>query len=243
MYEDKTVLAVIPARGGSKGIPGKNIKSLCGHPLIAYTISAARKSKYVDSVIVTTDSEEIAEVSKKYGAEIPFMRPESLAADTSKTIDAIVHARDAMLDLGRGYDVLVLMQPTSPLRHAEDVDGAIEAFFSHAMMAVASVLETSENPILTRHLDEFGIMHPLMPVSSTIRRQDMPRFYHVNGAIYVNDFYGLSLNTSLNDNPVAYIMEKDRSLDIDNIDDFLRAEAILKNLDEPCIIDERSEER
>ena len=237
MFEGKTVLAVIPARGESKGIPGKNIKPLCGHPLIAYTVSAARKSKYVDSVIVTTDSEEIAEVAKKYGAEIPFMRPESLAADTSKTIEALVHARDTMVNLGREHDVIILMQPTSPLRRAEDADAAIEAFFSHGRMGVASVSEVSENPILTRRVDEFGIMHPLMPVSSTVRRQDMPRFYHVNGAICVNDFHGISHDTSLNDNPVAYIMEKDRSLDIDNIDDFLRAEAILKNLDDPRIVD------
>lgn len=236
MYEDKSVLALIPARGGSKGIPGKNIKPLCGHPLIAYTISAARKSKYVDAVVVTTDSKEIAEVSRRYGAEIPFMRPERLSSDTSKTIDAVVHARDAMVDLGREYDVIVLMQPTSPLRHAEDVDGAIEAYFSHGLMGVASVLEASEKPVLTRRLDEFGIMHPLIPISSTIRRQDMPRFYHVNGAIYVNDFHGLSLDTSLNDNPVAYVMKKDRSLDIDNIEDFLRAEAILEKLDKPQLV-------
>ena len=236
MYEDKSVLAIIPARGGSKGIPGKNIKPLCGHPLIAYTVSAARKSKYVDAVVVTTDSKEIAEVSRRYVAEVPFMRPEKLASDTSKTIDAVVHARDAMVNLGREYDIIVLMQPTSPLRHAEDVDGAIEAYFSHGLMGVASVLEASENPVLTRHLDEFGVMHPLIPISSTIRRQDMPRFYHVNGAIYVNDFHGLSLDTSLNDNPVAYVMKKDRSLDIDNIEDFLRAEAILEKLDKPQLV-------
>lgn len=236
MYGDKTVLSVVTARGGSKGIPGKNIKLLCGHPLISYTISAARKSRYVDDVIVSTDSDEIAEVALRYGAEVPFMRPCELAADTAKSIDALVHARDMMKSMGREYDAIVLLQPTSPLRHAGEIDEAIETFFSHGMMGVASVLEAAENPILTRYIGDSDVLHPVIPVSSTVRRQDMPRFYHVNGAIYVNDSHSLTNETSLNDNPIAYIMEKDCSLDIDNIEDFLRAEIILKELGDPELV-------
>ncbi|MBS5451810.1 MAG: acylneuraminate cytidylyltransferase family protein [Coriobacteriia bacterium] len=233
MFDNKTIVAVIPARGGSKGIPKKNIKILRGHPLIAYTISAARKSRYVDAVIVSTDSEEIANVARRYGAEVPFVRPQGLASDTSKSIDVLVHARDVLVNMGRDYDVIVLMQPTSPLRSADEVDGAIEAFFSHGMMGTASVQLTSDNPILTRRLDEFGVLHPIIPISSTVRRQEMPPFYHVNGAIYVNDAHKINDHTSLNDNPISYVMNKDRSLDIDNIEDFLRAETILAKLDDP----------
>lgn len=237
MFDNNKVLAIIPARGGSKGIPGKNIKCLCGHPLIAYTINAALKSRYVDDVLVSTDSEEIARISNQYGAETPFLRPSHLAQDTSKSVDALVHARDYMRSNNRVYDSVVLLQPTSPLRRASDIDGAIESYYSHGRIGVASVQEAAESPVLTRHMDEFGLLHPLMPMSSSVRRQDMPKFFHVNGAIYVNDFSSLNTGTSLNDNPVAYLMSKDVSIDIDSLDDFLRAQEILEGLGEPQRID------
>lgn len=233
MYQDKRILAVIPARGGSKGIPGKNIKTLCGHPLIAYTISAARKSVYIDDVVVSTDSDEIAEVAIRYGAEVPFLRPAELSGDTAKSIDALVHARDALAEAGRNYDSIVFMQPTSPLRHSSEVDEAIEVFYSHGALGLASVVEVTESPLLTRSIGEAGVLHPIIPTGSTVRRQDMPKFYHVNGAIYINSSIKLTPQTSLNDNPIAFIMEKDRSLDIDCLEDFMRAEQILSSLDEP----------
>lgn len=233
MYEEKHILALIPARGGSKGIPGKNIKEFNGRPLIAYTIAAARGSGYVDTVVVTTDSAEIAEIAERYGAEVPFLRPPELARDTSKTIDAVVHARDAMEALGRLHDVIVLLQPTSPLRRAEEIDAAVETFFSHGGLGLASVSEVSENPVLTRRIDKSGVMHPILPISSTVRRQDMPQFWHVDGAIYINRADDLTPETSLNDNPIAFVMPKLRASDIDNIEDFLRAEEILSELGDP----------
>lgn len=233
MYNGKKILAVIPARGGSKGIPGKNIKRLCGHPLIAYTVSAARKSCYLDDVIVSTDSNEIAEIAVRYGAEVPFMRPDALASDAARSIDALVHARDTLSMMNREYDAIVFMQPTSPLRRAKEVDEAIELFYSHGALGLVSVVEATENPILTRSLSDEGVLHPVIPIPSAIRRQDMPRFYHVNGAIYINRASALTVDTSLNDNPIGYVMEKDRSLDIDSIEDFMRAEQILASLDEP----------
>lgn len=233
MYEENHVMALIPARGGSKGIPGKNIKEFNGRPLISYTIAAARASRYVDSVVVTTDSAEIAGIAERYGAEAPFLRPPELAQDTSKTIDAVVHARDAMEALGRPHDVVVLLQPTSPLRRAEEIDAAIETFFSHGELGLASVSEVSENPVLTRRIDQSGVMHPILPISSTVRRQDMPRFWHVDGAIYINRAGELTPETSLNDNPIAFVMPKLRASDIDNIEDFLRAEEILSELGDP----------
>lgn len=234
MYQGERILALIPARGGSKGIPGKNIKEFGGHPLIAYTVAAARRSRYVDDVVVTTDSGEIAAAARRYGAEVPFMRPPELAQDGSKTIDAVVHAVRALRGLGREYRAVVLLQPTSPLRRAEEVDGAIEEFFSHGCLGLASVCEAQENPVLTRRLDASGVMHPLLPVSSTVRRQDMPRFWHVDGAVYVNRATDLTPETSLNDNPIGYAMPRLRSSDIDCIEDFLRAEEVLRELGDPA---------
>ena len=230
MYNNNRILALIPARGGSKGIPKKNTKDFNGRPLIAYTIAAARSSGYVDSVVVTTDSEDIAKVAMKYGAEIPFMRPKELAQDTSKTIEAVIHAREALEDAGRRYDAIVLLQPTSPLRRSVEIDAAIETFYSHGCLGLASVSAVSENPILTRRIDRSGVMHPILPIASTVRRQDMPTFWHVDGAIYINLTDDLSEETSLNDNPIAYIMPRLRASDIDSIEDFLRAEEILSEL-------------
>ncbi len=233
MYKDYTILALIPARGGSKGIPGKNIKEFNGRPLIAYTIAAARRSKYIDSVVVTTDSQKIASIAMEYGAEAPFLRPVELAQDGSKTIDAIVHARDAMEALGRHHDVVVTLQPTSPLRRSEEIDRALEAFFSHGELGLASVSEVTENPVLTRRLDRSGVLHPILSMPSTVRRQDMPRFWHIDGAVYVNRSSDLTTETSLNDNPIGYIMPRLRSSDIDDIEDFQHAEEIMRELGDP----------
>ena len=234
MYEDRRIVALIPARGGSKGIPGKNIKEFNSHPLIAYTIYAALKSCYIDEVVVTTDSEKIAQISRQYGAEVPFLRPPELAADSSRTIDAVVHAVDKLESLGQEFDDLVLLQATSPLRCTREIDEALETYFSHGMLGLASVSDVSENPVLIRRLDETsGVLHPILPVSSTVRRQDMPKYYRVNGAIYINRVDEISPNTSFNDNPIAYVMEKIRSCDIDSLDDFVKAEAIMCELKDP----------
>ena len=231
MFNGKRVLAVIPARGGSKGIPGKNIKMIAGKPLIAYTILAARGSKYIDDVIVSTDSSEIAVVSGTFGAEVPFMRPESISGDRSKSIEAEVHAVEWLKERGREYDAVVYLQPTSPLRRSEEIDGAVEEFYSHGELGLASVCRVSENPVLTRRMDDSGVLHPLLPISSTVRRQDMPEFWHIDGAIYVNRTSDLNLDTSLNDNPIGFVMPEMRSVDIDNLDDFYRAESAIKELD------------
>lgn len=230
MNKTDKIVAIIPARGGSKGIPGKNIKPLGNKPMIAYTIEASLNSTYVDDVIVTTDSEEIAAIANAYGAETPFLRPAALAQDTSKSIDALVHARDWLVDHGRVYDAVAWLQPTSPLRRAQEIDGAIDTFYAHGKLAVASVAEVAVNPILTRRRDEYGVLHPLLPTNSTIRRQDMPKYYYVNGAIYINQFEALNSDTSLNDNPIGYVMSKDRSIDIDTIEDFRLVEHVLERM-------------
>lgn len=230
MYQGKSITAFIPARGGSKGIPKKNIKEFAGRPLMAFTIAAARRSSYIDNVVVTTDSEEIAKVALRYGAEVPFLRPAELAQDNSKTIDAIVHARNSMEALGRPCDVAVLLQPTSPLRRASEIDRAIETFFDHGCMGLASVCEAHEKPVLLRRLDASGVLHPLLPVLSTVRRQDMPEYWRVDGAIYINKSSDLTLATSFNDNPIGFVMPEMRSSDIDTFDDFELAEQLVCEL-------------
>lgn len=229
MIDDLSVLALITARGGSKGIPRKNVKPLDGRPMIDYSIQAGLQSKYVDSVVVTTDDEEIASVSRACGASVPFMRPAELASDTSKSVDAVIHARDALQDMGLSYDVLVLLQPTSPLRTAADIDAALELFVEKGRMDLVAVVPVEETPIHMHTMDEDGVLHPIMDVNGTIRRQDMPSFYRVNGAIYINNAAELTLETSFNDNPLGFVMSREHSIDIDELEDFERAERALES--------------
>ncbi len=215
MINGKRILALIPARGGSKGIKNKNIIDLCGKPLISYTIEAAKKSRYIDSVIVSTDSEKIAEVAVSSGASVPFLRPAAFALDTSTTIEAVCHAIRSLVEWGERYDVLVLLQPTSPLRTQEDIDGALEKFEREGL-PVASVSKAKESPILLRQLTGESQMVSLLGLPSTVRRQDMPPVYRVNGSIYINEISSLNKDTSLNDNSCPYVMEESHSVDIDD---------------------------
>ncbi len=219
MIAGQRVLALIPARGGSKGIKGKNIIDVCGKPLLGYSVDAAKKSQYVDGVVVSTDSEEIAETARRCGAEVPFLRPERLASDTAKSIDAVLHAVDTLREQGNGYDIVVLLQPTQPLRTAEDIDGALEAFERQGRKGLVSVCEVEEHPILMRTIGENGTLERVLSCSSTVRRQDMPPFYKVNGCIYINGVEELSEETSFNDNPIPYVMPRERSIDIDSYAD------------------------
>ena len=223
MYETKRVLAVIPARGGSKGIPHKNITPVNGRPLIQYTIDAARESQYIDYVLVSTDDAEIAETARKCGAQVPFLRPAELASDTAKTIDAVLHAIETLKKAGEIFDSLVLLQPTSPLRTKEDIDKAIETFYKAGRKPVVSVNEVNDHPILIRTI-EGGRLKPLLDCGSTVRRQDMPPFYRVNGSIYINAIEELGPETSFNDNPVPFVMQRDHSIDIDEPMDLRIAE-------------------
>lgn len=220
------VLALIPARGGSKGIPGKNIKELAGKPLITHTIEAARSCLCLDDVLVSTDSEEIAETARKFGAWVPFLRPEKLANDTAKTIDAVLYTLHRLAKEGKEYEYVVLLQPTSPLRSGEDIEGAIKLALETGEDVVA-VSEVTDSPILMRTCDNRGKLTPLLSGSSTVRRQDMPVYYRVNGSIYVNKVSSLTEETSLNDNPIGYIMPRERSVDIDESVDFAVAEYFL----------------
>lgn len=156
MFKLKKILAIIPARAGSKGIKDKNIIDLNGKPLIAYSIEAGLKSKYIDKVVVTTDGEEIAREAIKYGAEVPFLRPEYLSSDNAKTIDAVIHCIEEMEKLGEKYDYVVLLQPTQPLRQSWHIDEAIELILEKNEEALVSVSKVKDNPILIRSIDSNG---------------------------------------------------------------------------------------
>ena len=230
MIEGLRVLALIPARGGSKGINNKNIINLCGKPLISYTIDAAKLSKYIDDIIVSTDNDEIAKVSKYCGAEVPFMRPDVLAQDNSKTIDAVIHAIETLKSINRCYDVLVLLQPTQPLRTAVDIDNALEHFIKNDKEALVSVSEVNDHPILIRSIDENNRLVPILTQNSTIRRQDMPKYYRVDGCIYINNIDEINNNTSFNDNRCPFIIDKRHAVDIDEISDLVLAKYYIDNM-------------
>ena len=227
MFKNKRILAIIPARSGSKGIKHKNIIDLNGKPLISYSIEAGLKSKYIDKVIVSTDGEEIAEVARKYGAEVPFLRPKELASDTSKSIDVVIHAIEQLKMREEEYDYCVLLQPTQPLRKSEHIDESIEKIINKKAESLVSVCEVEEHPILMRRICDDKLIN-LLEGSSTVRRQDFEKVYIVNGAIYINQIDKLSLNTSLNDNITPYIMKREYSVDIDTIADLKVAEKFLK---------------
>ncbi len=219
MIDGKRVLALIPARGGSKGIKNKNIYPILGRPLISYTIKSSCKSQYIDTTVVSTDSKRIAEISEVYGAEVPFMRPRELAQDTSKSIEAVIHAIDYYKDIGMPYDIIILLQATSPLRDTNDIDGALEFFISKNYRSLLSVSELEVNPLLIRSMDERGKLKSLLHSRSDIRRQDFKTYYKVNGAIYINYCDDITYNTSLNDNEFGYIIPLEHSIDIDTLSD------------------------
>ena len=230
MKKENKILAIIPARAGSKGIKDKNIIDLNGKPLIAYSIEAAKKSKYIDRIVVSTDGEEIARVAKEWGADVPFLRPDYLASDTAKTIDAMVHCIETLKEMGEEYDYVVLLQPTQPLRKAKHIDEAIEQLISSGEESLVSISKVKDHPILIRTLDNTGHVVNLLNTSSTQRRQDFPDYYKVNGAIYINKLNeNFNLETSLNDNRLAYVMNEKYDVDIDELLDLKIAELMLTN--------------
>ena len=223
MINGKKVLAIIPARGGSKGLPGKNIKELCGNPLIAWSIETAKASESIDRIIVSTDDKEVARVSKKYGAGVPFMRPAELATDTASTIDAIFHAINWLVKY-ENYSptYILLLQPTSPLRKVEDIEGAIQNLKDKDARAVVSVCETDHHPWWANTLPEDGNMKDFIKADIVMkRRQDLPTFYRINGAIYLAETnYLQERNEFLGPATFACEMPKSRSIDIDSSMDF-----------------------
>ena len=170
--EDLKIVALIPARSGSKRLPGKNIKDFCGKPLIAWTIEAALKSKYIDSVVVSTDCSKIAEISKQYGAEVPFLRPESLSDDKTTTVDVVKNFLD--FSESKTYTHLILLQPTSPLRETADIDNSVELMIKNDANAIYSVCEVDHPPEWSNSLpDDQSFDNFLRPEVLNKRSQDL----------------------------------------------------------------------
>ena len=227
----ETIVAVIPARGGSKGIPQKNLRTLLGKPLIAYTIEAALQAKTLTRTIVSTDDEQIKEVSQDYGAEVPFLRPSHLATDIAPGISVLQHAIIYLAE-HEGYltDIVVCLQPTSPLRSGEDIDAAVNLCLDSGADSVVSLCQAKHHPYWMKKIVD-GRVHPLMNENENhyTRRQDLPPVYQLNGALYVT-----RTNVLLEENRVLgkytapYIMPPERSIDIDTPNDLRVAETLLK---------------
>lgn len=221
MINGQKVVAIIPARAGSKRLKNKNILDFNGKPLIVWTIDAAKSSRYVDSFIVSTDSERIIEISKKNGAEVPFVRPEKLSSDTSSTISVIQHAVEA-LKLEEN-DIVIILQPTSPLRTAGNIDSAVELLINKKSNAIVSVCKCSHSPLWSNTISDNGSMKGFIREDIKGKRsQELPNFYQLNGAIYVATVSFIKQNNSINydDNVFAYIMDRCESIDIDDDIDF-----------------------
>ena len=229
MYQNKTFLAIIPARGGSKRLPRKNILDLAGKALIEWSIEAGLKSKYIDAVVVTSDDEEILNISKKNGAHI-IKRPDALANDTATTFDTVKH----VIENSQHYDYIILLQATSPLRNSKHIDEAIELLISKNADAVISVCEMEHSPLWSNTLPEDGDMsHFLKEEIKNKRGQDLATYYRPNGAIYIckTDELLETKTFYFEKNIYAYFMDNRCSIDIDTPLDFELAKFLIKQND------------
>ncbi len=214
MIQGRKTLGLIPARGGSKGVVGKNLRPLRDKPLLAWTIEAAKQSQYLDRIVLSSDDEAIMAAAREWGCEVPFQRPAALARDDSPTMDAVYHTLESL----PGYDTLVLLQPTSPLRSAADIDRCLELSLPNKFCV--SVTKSSESPFWSYYKTTDGKMIPVLP-SNALRRQDLPETFIPNGAVYVADVKELlRCKGFFTEHTVAYEMPPERSVDIDTEADF-----------------------
>lgn len=227
------VLALITARGGSKGVPRKNVLPVGGKPLIAWSILAALESRYLDRVVVSTDDSEIAEVARTWGAEVPFMRPAELAGDTSDHISVVLHALDwCAQHENRHYDYLLLLQPTSPLRITADIDACIELASERRSGAVVSLKEVGEHPYFLKQLTSDGVLADFMPEIAALGylgRQQVPTVYYPDGVAYLTRTDVLrEARTFFPEDTLPYFTPPERTLDIDTAWDLHLADLILR---------------
>ena len=231
MSKDFSCLGLILARGGSKGLPGKNIKPLCGKPLINWSIEQGLQCSFVTDLIVSTDCEDIASVAIKAGAEVPFLRPKALASDTSSSIDAIMHAIDYLDGFGRTYDYVLLLEPTSPLREVKDLEESFRLIINKDLESLVSVSEaTTHHPNFMFTINDNHCMVPYLNDQNCngLRRQDLDPCYFLDGSIYLSSIESLKNNCGFyHSSTYAFILSKWKSLEIDDLDDFLMVEALM----------------
>lgn len=223
-------VAIIPARSGSKGVKDKNIRNLCGKPLMVYTIEAAIKSGEFEEVMVSTDSEEYADIAKQYGARVPFLRSEKTSSDTASSWDMVDEVLVNYKKLGKCFDTFCLLQPTSPLRTAGDIKEAYQIYSDKADFAVISVCEAEHSPLWCGHLPENYEFIDFVQPENLKQRQAGRKFYRLNGAIYIVNIGKFEKDRQLyKSGSFAYIMTQEKSIDIDTELDFQLAEVMMKD--------------
>jgi CMP-N,N'-diacetyllegionaminic acid synthase len=217
-------LGLIPARGGSKGIPRKNVRPIAGKPLIVWTIEAALRSHLLDAVVVSTDDSEIAYVARSAGAEVPFMRPTYLAQDQTPGVEPVLHALAELPD----FDAVLLLQPTSPLRATEDIDSCLRTAWARKASSVVSVSEPDTHPFWTFRMTAEQTLERLVDAAPVSRRQDLPKALALNGALYYARADWLRQGRRLvAAETLAFVMPRERSVDIDTPVDWRFAEMLL----------------
>ncbi len=227
MIKGKTVLAIIPARGGSKGVPRKNIRFVAGKPLIAWTIEESRKSEYIDRTILSSDDEEIIAIARQWNCDVPFVRPAELAHDHVTGVEPILHA---MATIHEKYDYVVVLQPTSPLRLVEDIDGCIEKCVLQNAPVCVTVTTPDKSPYWMYFLDNQGKLNPVIKQKDNVLlRQQLKSVYSLNGAVYVakTDWF-MKNNKFISEETIAYPMPKIRSIDVDTGLDLKICEILLR---------------
>jgi CMP-N-acetylneuraminic acid synthetase len=231
MYKNKKILAIIPARGGSKGLPQKNIKMLRGKPLIGWTIEQAKNCPYIDEIFVSTDSMEIAGVCRNFGIDIPFLRPAELASDTASSMDVIEHVINSLEKEEKYFDYIMLLEPTSPLRKKDDLKNILEEVIDNTeadgLVTLGEV--HMEHPMIVKRLNKYGRLIPYInEVKKITRRQDADKAYFPYGVAYVVKAGVFKKEkTFYTANIISYLIERWQNYEVDDIYDFLCIEAIL----------------
>lgn len=238
MIDGKRVLAIIPARSGSKGLPGKNIRPMNGKPLLAWPVEAARTSVLIDEVIISTDNAEFAAIAAAHGARVPFLRPAELASDTAASIDFIIHALDALEAIGERYDYLVLLEPTSPLTETADVDAALQRLHAAADTA-DSIVGVSEmitsHPAYAVRVDGQGLASPYLSdgFDKLPRRQDLEPLFCLDGSLYISTVEALRRERGFcHGRTLAFEMAHYKSFEVDDLVDFICIEAVSRHLNQ-----------
>lgn len=230
MYLGKKILGLIPARGGSISVPRKNLYPLNGKPLILYTTESAGQSEFLDAVYCSTNDDEIASVAFSQGGCGIIPRPDELSTDTAKTIDCVIHALTFLSEKGEDFDYVMILQPTSPLRKTEQIDGCIRYVIDNNILGCVSVSKIPYLPVLMRHMNTDGYLSPIISGCGTVRRQDVLPTYYVDGCLYmwsVPEIIRKGSDLSLNDAQVGYEIDSDSGFDFNEISDIARGERLL----------------
>jgi N-acylneuraminate cytidylyltransferase/CMP-N,N'-diacetyllegionaminic acid synthase len=237
MIDGARVLALVPARSGSKGLPGKNIRPLSGVPLLAWPVAAALASRYVDRVVASTDSTEYAEIARQHGAEVPVLRPAELASDQAPTSSAVLHMLDQLASQGDQFEYFVLLEPTSPLTAGADIDAALEALLARRDVADAilgvSELSTSHPAFAVRRDPSSGRIEPYLggDFGNLPRRQDLEPVFSLDGSLYISDVRVYREHRGFcHARTLGHTMPRYKSLEVDDLVDFLCIQALIEHM-------------